>query len=306
MTEATSQASRANAAGIVKRSSSYFADPTKITRRQGWNPRIDFGEDLSDSIIQNGVLTPLRVKRVGEGFELVDGDRRLTGIEAAIKKGHSFPEGVPIIIVDKGISDADALVQMIVANEGKAFLPMEEAVAYKKLQDEGMTLDDICKRVGRAHMHVSQILALLVADPALQEAAANGSISKQNAKDIAQHGKGDPEAQKKLVELAKAATNKKARKVLKVALDDARRAKAAKKGKVLKARALSDGELSDLGKQMADSLKAKLSAVKPEFSSIKDVEAWVGNDAKLQAAYTYGALMALKAAAGMKIALIYE
>ncbi len=194
-----------NASGIVKRTNAYFIDPTMIVRREGWNPRFDFGDikELAQSIRSNGVLNPIRVKRVGDKFELIDGDRRFTAIELLLKEGHAFEGGVSAIILDKAIADVDALIQMFEANTGKPFLPLEEAAAYQRMRDAGMTLKQICEKVGRAQVHVTKTLALLQADQSVKDAVADGSINSTLAKQIAVKAKGNKGKQKEMVEKAK-------------------------------------------------------------------------------------------------------
>lgn len=191
-------------AGIVHRGNSYRIDPRAIDRRPGWNPRFDFGDipQLAESIKAQGVLMPLRVVRKGDRFELIDGDRRLTAIEKLMKDGAKFPEGVPAIIETAGQSDADLTIRMILANEGKPFLPLEEAAAYKRLRDSGMTIKQLCEKVGRVSRHVTQMLALVEADDSVKDAVKDGKIGKQVAKDIATKAKGDKGKQKELTEKA--------------------------------------------------------------------------------------------------------
>lgn len=314
-TESTGKTHRVEAAGITKRSSAYFADPKAITRRPDFNPRFDFGEieQLAASIKDNGLLQPLRVKRIaaneeraaaGFAFELIDGDRRLTAIELLVKKDGALPaklvEGVPIIIVDKAQDEITDLIQMFEANTGKAFLPMEEAMAYDRMRKAGMTVKQICKAVHRKEMHVTEILALLEADEEVQTAVKNGEIGKTQAKQIAKHAKGDKGAQRTLLVAAKAVQkgDKSAKKTLDKGLDDARRKKAAAKGKALKIRALDDQELAQLGMSVGMRMKELMTnAGKPETF---DLAAWVKSDDKLALAASFGALQALKAAAGMK------
>jgi ParB/RepB/Spo0J family partition protein len=298
-------AASSNPAGVLKRGNSYSIDPTKIVRREGFNPRFDFGEidELAQSIKANGLLNAIRVKRLvkpdeaGNLFELIDGDRRLTAIEKLIKKGHDFPEGIPAIIVDKAQDDVTSLIQMFEANSGKTFLPLEEAAAYKRMQDAGMTIAAICKAVGRKQVHVTEILNILKADDSLKDAAADGSIGKTMVKQIAKVAKGDKAKQKELVAQAKAAgTDKTKRRALLKEVDKTRVATAAKKGKVLKIRALSDHELSEIGAAMAQELIKALGAA--DLAADADLRTWVGKDKELVAAYTFGALEALKVAAG--------
>ena len=296
-----------NATGIVARTSSYRAFPESITRRAGWNPRFDFGEidGLEKSIRANGILNPLRVKRIAGAkpsdehqFELIDGDRRLTAIEQAVKHGHTFDEGVPIIIVDKAQDEVTSLVQMFEANSGKVFLPLEEAAAYGRMREAGLTIQDICRHVSRKQVHVVATLALLTADDSVTEAIKDGSVNGTTAKKIAVAARGNKAKQAELVAAAKSAGKDNSKKaVVKRAIDDVRRAKAASKGKVLKMRALGDDELSALGAGLALSMTSKLAdAGKPiDF----DVRSWVAQDDALALAFTFGALEALKAAAGV-------
>jgi ParB/RepB/Spo0J family partition protein len=300
---------RKEAPGITKRSSSYYIDPRAITRRPGFNPRVDFGEiaQLEISILANNLLNPIRVKRLaapidGKVFELIDGDRRLTAIENILKKNPTWAaaEGIPAIIVDKQQDDVTSLIQMFVANDGKAFLPLEEAAAYQRMRDAGMTVKQIGDAVGRKHMHVNQILALVNADESLKQAVAEGKIGKTMAKEIASTARGDKAKQKELTEAAVAVGKDKGkRRVLLKSVQATKVAKAAKKGRTLKIRALDDAALSELGASMAKALQKNLMNAKAAMHA-DALDKWVSQDAKLVAAFTYGALQALKAAAGAK------
>jgi len=304
----TAPAVRKEAAGVLKRSSAFNIDPTKITRRAGWNPRFDFGEIevLVASIKANGLLNSIRVKRLlkpseqGHIFELIDGDRRLTAIETIIKKEPNFfPDGIPAVIVDKAQEDLTSLIQMFEANSGKPFLPLEEAAAYKRMRDAGMTIKAICAAVGRRSTHVSEMLALLEADGAVQEAVASGELGKSDAKRIATIAKGDKATQKELAAAAVAANKKggKGNKVaVKKAMNKAHSASAAKKGRKLKIRALSDGELAVIGASVAEHMLKLLE--ENDVPVDTDLVAFIRQDPKMVIAYTTGALDALKVAAG--------
>lgn len=315
---------RQEAPGITKRTNSYFADPKMITRRAGHNARIDFGdieglagqikEKLVDDPESGGLLHDLHVKRIQAGdprlekgfvFEIIDGDRRLTAIELLMSKGTAFPRGVPVKIVDKGQSEIKDLIQMFVANDGKPFLPLEECVAYTRMKNEGgMTIAQICKAVGRKQMHVTSILALADADESLKQAVKEGKINKTMAKDIATNARGDKEKQAELTKEAVAAGNDKTkRRVITRKVEEAKQAKAVKRGKrVPKMRALSDAELSALGASIAQNLP-KLAMDAKVMMYEKDFGKWISQDDKLVVAFTFGALQALKAAAGIKVKL---
>lgn len=192
--------------GIIARTNSYRIDPKSIVRREGWNPRFDFGEieELAKSIKENGVLQPIRVKRHGkEQFELIDGDRRLTAIEYLMKQGVEFPEGVMAIIEDKAASDVDSMILMFEANSGKPFLPIEAAKAYRMLMDTGLTAKQVAKKLGRSEAHVKFTVALTEADASVTEALEKGEINSVEARTIAKSK--DKAKQKELVGKVKAA-----------------------------------------------------------------------------------------------------
>lgn len=299
-----------NAPGVIKRTSAYQIDARAIRRAPGWNPRTEFGDiaGLAQSLAHNGMLNPIRVKRITPTeeapralFELIDGERRLSAIELLIKKGkydEAFPDGIPAVIVEKAQEDVTSLIQMFEANSGKEFEPLEEAAAYQRMRDAGMTLAQIGKAVGRAHLHINEMLALLKADTSLQDAVADGSIGKTVAKKIATSARGDKAKQAELVAQAKAVgTDKTKRVALKAAVHKQRAAKAAKTGKVIKIRALSDVELSQIGSDIATRVVALLA--KAELPADTNLREWCKLDTELILAYSIGALSALKVAAGL-------
>lgn len=314
---------RREAPGITKRNNAYYGDPTKICRRQGFNPRFDFGDmerlaaqikTRKDQDPQSGGLKfPLSVKRLakddprraqGFEFELIDGDRRLRAIESLMKKGEDFlPVGVPIIILDKDQTELEDLDEMFIANEGKPFLPLEEAAAYQRMKDAGRTIAEICAAVGRKQMHVTAILALQNADESLKEAVREGRVSKDLAKNIAVNARHDKAKQAELTKEAVAAGSDKAkRRVVARKVEEARQEKAVRKGRTVpKMRSLTDEELSKLGESVSAHLVGLLQAA--EIPADADLSEWVHKDPELAAAFAFGALQALKAAAGVRVKL---
>lgn len=334
MTNAAAQnesaSSRKEAAGITKRSSRFFIDPETIAIDPAWNVRIDMGdiEGLAASIKaqkerdpdSGGLIHEIGVKRIPASHPLAEGGkkhflvrwghRRTTAIRLLMRKGEEFPIGIPAKIVDKAQDIQAATLEMFVENTNEPLKPIEEAMAYKRLRDgfpedgiAGMTIKEICAAVGRAAPHVTEMLALLDAPQELKDAVQSGEVSKMDAKHIAKVAKGNPDKQKELTSKAKAAKqgDKKARAELQKGLHETRADKAAKRGKTIKMRALSDQELNDLGLSMAKALKKKLThAGKADDSPMDDLRRWVEKDDKLALAATFGAIMALRAAAGVK------
>lgn len=297
------------AIGLVRKTTAFHLDPRNIKRKEGFNPRFDFGEieALARSIAANGVLNAIRVKKAAPGeFELVDGDRRFTAIELlmqnhskGVQPSHDFAEGVPAIVVDPKQDEITSLVQMFEANTGKPFLPLEKAHAFKRMKDAGLNITQIMQRTSCTDHEVIGCLALLDGDETLIKAVENGKVSGGTGKAIAVAARGDKKKQAELTaKVIAAGKDKKALKDAKREIDNTRRAKAEKKGQKLKMRALDDAELSALGAAAAAHLAGLLEAAGMSFDS--DLREWLSKDPELKIAATFGALEALKAAAGVK------
>ncbi|MHB8458718.1 MAG: ParB/RepB/Spo0J family partition protein [Candidatus Limnocylindrales bacterium] len=144
-------------------------------RRQAASASID---ELAASIREHGVLQPILVTEVLDGYQLVAGERRL---QAARLAGL---ERIPAVV--RQLAERDQLELALVENIQREDLnPMEEAHAYRQLMDVfAMTQEQIALRVGRARSTIANTLRLLDADPAVQVAVADGSISEGHARAI--------------------------------------------------------------------------------------------------------------------------
>ena len=136
-------------------------------------------ESLAASIAIHGVLQPVLVTEVLDGYQLVAGERRVRAAQMA------GLDRVPAIV--RQMAERDQLAVAIVENVQRADLnAMEEAHAYRQLADEfGLTQDDIATRVGRARSTVANTLRLLDLEPSVQQALANGDIAEGHARALA-------------------------------------------------------------------------------------------------------------------------
>jgi ParB family chromosome partitioning protein len=136
-------------------------------------------EALAASIAMHGVLQPIIVTEVLDGYQLVAGERR---VRAAQLAGLDY---VPAIV--RQMAEKDQLAVALVENVQRADLnAMEEAHAYRQLADEfGLTQDDIATRVGRARSTVANTLRLLELDPTVQQALGDGGVSEGHARALA-------------------------------------------------------------------------------------------------------------------------
>jgi ParB family chromosome partitioning protein len=112
-------------------------------------------QELASSLRQSGVLQPLVVRRVGQGYQLVVGERRWRAARLA------GLQHVPAVV--REVTDAESLELALVENLLREDLnPMEEAEAYQRLLAEfGWTQEELAQRVGRDRSSIANCLRLL-------------------------------------------------------------------------------------------------------------------------------------------------
>jgi ParB family chromosome partitioning protein len=133
---------------------------------------------LADSIKNHGIVQPLLVRRRGERYELVAGERRW---RAAKMAGLSR---VPIIV--KEIPDQDLLEIALIENIQREDLnPIEEAQAYRNLIDTvGLTQDALAGRLGRDRSYITNYIRLLRLPDDIQQLVREGKLSTGHARTI--------------------------------------------------------------------------------------------------------------------------
>ena len=143
-------------------------------------PRKDFGDkalqDLSASLRQSGVLQPVVVRRFGDGYQLVVGERRWRAAKlAGITR-------IPAVI--REASDAESLELALVENLLREDLnPMEEAEAYQRLLAEfGWTQEELAQRVARDRSSVANCLRLLKLPELIQADLRAGRLTMGHAR----------------------------------------------------------------------------------------------------------------------------
>ena len=133
-------------------------------------------EELAQSIREHGVVQPLVVRPVAEGFELVAGERRW---RAARMAGLA---AVPAVV--RELSDAQVVEIALIENLQREDLnPIEEAQGFRRLIEEfGLSQEDLARRLGKSRPQVSNTLRLLNLSPGLQDRVAGGQLSVGHAK----------------------------------------------------------------------------------------------------------------------------
>ena len=151
--------------------------------------------ELAESIRLHGVLQPLLVRKLSDGYELIAGERRwraarLAGLTA-----------VPAVVRSDASND-EQLVLGLIENLHRADLdPIEEARGLRRLTEEfGLTHEQVAQRIGKHRVTVTQSLRLLAGCPAIQSAVAAGIISAGHARAlVALEGQGAQEHGLKVV-----------------------------------------------------------------------------------------------------------
>jgi len=133
-------------------------------------------EELAQSIRHNGIIQPLVVRRNGERFEIIAGERRW---RAAQKAGlHKIP------CVIKDVSSENVLEISLIENIQREELnPIEEANAFKRLLEmRDLTQEEVARRVGKDRSSITNALRLLRLPVELQRLVEEEKLSMGHAR----------------------------------------------------------------------------------------------------------------------------
>ena len=136
-------------------------------------------EDLSRSIVANGIIQPIVVRKDGDRFQIIAGERRWRAAKMAGLLR------VPIVVRDVAPGDEQSLLEMaLVENIQRENLnPIEEALAYKRLTDEfRLTQETIASAVGKDRATVANMMRLLRLPEEIRAELASGRISSGHAR----------------------------------------------------------------------------------------------------------------------------
>ena len=161
----------------------YFAEiPVGQISPNKRQPREVFEEEamaeLVHSIKEVGLLQPIVVRKTGNAYELVMGERRWRASQVA------GLELIPAIV--RGTEDNDMLRDALLENLHRSQLnPLEEASAYAQmLEDFHCTHEELAQRIGRSRPQISNTLRLLKLSPAVQRRVAAGVLSAGHARSL--------------------------------------------------------------------------------------------------------------------------
>ena len=134
--------------------------------------------ELAQSIKANGIVQPLVVRRAGERYQLVAGERRLRAAKLAAL------ERVPVVVRD--IPDDRLLEITLIENIQREDLnPIETAVAFDRLgQELNLTAEQVGMRTGKDRSTILNLTRLLQLPPDLQEMVGDRRLSQGHARSL--------------------------------------------------------------------------------------------------------------------------
>ena len=134
--------------------------------------------ELAASIAERGVLQPILVRTVDDGFEIIAGERRWRAAQKA--QLHEIPA-----IVRDFDESATAEIALIENIQREDLSAIEEAEGYRQLIERfGHGQDAVAKLVGKSRSHVANLLRLLGLPESVQQMLLRGDISMGHARAI--------------------------------------------------------------------------------------------------------------------------
>ena len=134
--------------------------------------------ELSNSIMQYGILQPIVLRKIVNGYEIVAGERRWRASKQA------GMHEIPAIV--KEYTDSEMIEIALIENIQREDLnAIEEALAYRRLMDElSLTQEEVGRKVGRSRSLIANMVRLLNLDPNVQEHVSRGTLSIGQARPL--------------------------------------------------------------------------------------------------------------------------
>jgi ParB family chromosome partitioning protein len=160
----------------------YFLCPIEELKPHENQPRKQFDgakmQELVESIREKGVIQPLIVRRAGDHYQIIAGERRWRAAQKAGLKE------IPVTIQD--VSEDWALEIALIENIQREDLnPIEESRAYEYLMNNfDLSQEEVAKRVGKSRSAVANSLRLLRLPEEILEYVATGTLSMGHARSL--------------------------------------------------------------------------------------------------------------------------
>ncbi len=165
--------------GVITNNEIIFLPVDKVVTNP-YQPRKNFDraalEELAESIKQYGVIQPITVRKIGQSYELVTGERRLRASRLA------GAETIPAIVVN--IAEKDSSIIAIVENLQRENLNfLEEAEGYQNLiKDYSFTQEDLARVIGKSQSSIANKLRVLRLSPQVKKLLLANNLTERHAR----------------------------------------------------------------------------------------------------------------------------
>ncbi len=147
-----------------------------------YQPRVEFNEEsldeLAESIREHGLIQPITVRKINEGYEIIAGERRFR----ACKKIGYYEVPCVVMSADELETAQMALVENIQRENLSA---VEEAKAYVEIMRQAScTQEELAKRMGKSQSTIANKIRLLNLPEVIQEGVRERKITERHARAI--------------------------------------------------------------------------------------------------------------------------
>lgn len=145
-------------------------------------PRVVFQDDdideLAESIKKHGIINPITVRKLGNKYEIIAGERRFKASQSIGLKE------IPALVIEA--DDKKAAELAIIENiQRKELSPIEEGLSYERILQIGdITQEDLSKQLGKKQSTIANKIRLLKLDDSVKEALMNEKISERHARSL--------------------------------------------------------------------------------------------------------------------------
>lgn len=154
--------------------------PVELIDPSPYQPRTVFSDDKLEELCQtirtHGIIQPIVVRKKGDRYELIAGERRLR----AVKKLEL--ESIPGIV--REFNDSQAASMALIENlQREGLTAIEEAIAYRQLIDlHGLTQESLAQRLGKGQSTIANKLRLLALSQVVQDALMQRKLTERHAR----------------------------------------------------------------------------------------------------------------------------
>ena len=156
--------------------------PVDVISSNPYQPRMNFDsealDELKKSILSNGLIQPISVRRMGGGtYQLISGERRL---KACVDIGY---RDIPAYIIQVDKEETMLAMALIENLQREKLNPIEVGMAYKRLMEEcSLTQEEIADQVGKDRSTIANTIRLLKLPEEIKDALIKEEITSGHAR----------------------------------------------------------------------------------------------------------------------------